>query len=219
MNLTKYINTSWPSIQIGDQISKVYKKLEKHESLPLCDGRSYLGVITLDEFDQITKDDQNEFGFTDARLFRPMVSVHQSPIEATRTLQSIPLDFLPIVDAEGQYLGVWDLDSIRDYYLDTEAMRSDGAVITLEVEPRNYSLSEIAQICESSDKRVLGMDIHTNDHNDTLLVTMHLDEQNISDLIAALERYGYNIVNTLGYQDNQDKLKENYDVLMSYLEL
>ncbi len=219
MNLNQFINSSFPHIQIGDQISKVYKKLEKYETLPITHQGKYLGVVTLDEFSQITKNDQDEFTLENARLFRPHISSSSSPLEATKLLLNIPLEFLPVVDNENLLMGVWDNTSIIDYYLDSEALKAEGASILLEIEPRNYSLSEISQICENNDKRILGVELHTHSRNETLIVTIHLDEYSVGDLISALERYGYNIITTIGYQNNNEKIKENYDVLMTYLDM
>ncbi len=219
MSLQNYISTQMPIIEVGDDLSTVYGLLEEYENLPILEAGKYLGIITLNQFSNITRDEEGTLTLDNEQLYRPVLQVDQFPIDAIRLLQALPLDFIPITDDESNYLGVWDGSSIQQYYLASEGLSSDGATVVLEIEPRNYSLSEIAQICESANKKVLGIDLHTFPQNDTLIISLYLEEHNIGDLISALERYGYNIYHTIGYQDNQDKIKENYDVLMSYLDI
>ncbi len=219
MNLNRYIQNHLPIVELGDHMSEVYELLETYETLPIVSEGKYLGVVTLHEISNITKDEEGIFSLDGHTLFKPQLQQDQHPIDAIKVLQSTGLGFIPITDKQDNYLGTWDGVSVEQYYLSSEGLMAEGAAVILEIEPRNYSLSEIAQICETNNKKVLGLDIHTNEQNDTLLVSLYLEEPNIGDLISALERYGYNIYHTIGYQDNQDRLKENFDVLMSYLDI
>lgn len=218
MTLDRYIQRDTQVIKTDDQLNSGLKKLEREDTLPLLQDGKYLGIINRDNLDLLQKS-ENGFEIEDTVLYRPYISNLKSELEAIKLLNSIPIDYLPVTDMEGNFLGVWNQKSNLQFYMQSEAMRSEGSAVTLEIETQNYTLSEIAQIAESSSKRILGVDVHFNSENETLMVSIFLDEKNIGDFISSLERYGYNIHTIVGYENNNDKLRDNYDALLSYLDI
>jgi acetoin utilization protein AcuB len=59
------------------------------------------------------------------------------------------------------------------------------------MEQRNYSVSEIARICESNDVSILNLSVNTIDANGLQAVTIKVNAQDIQALQATFERYGY----------------------------
>ena len=77
-------------------------------------------------------------------------------------------------------------------------------------------MSEIAQIVESNNTKLLGAFI-TNSENDRVQVTCKISAENLNDVIQSFRRYSYTIV--FGNNDDQflEDLKERSAYLDKYL--
>jgi hypothetical protein len=89
--------------------------------------------------------------------------------------------------------------------------------LVLEIDKRNYSLSEIARIVESENKVILSSLLSSNGESDQLEITLKLNSAQIQNLIATFERFGYHIKATFDEEDFMDTLKNRYESLMTYL--
>jgi hypothetical protein len=92
-----------------------------------------------------------------------------------------------------------------------------GSILVLEMDKRNYSLSEIARIAESENKLILSSYLSSNLESERLEVTIKLNSAQIQNVTAAFERFGYLIKATFDEEDFMDTLKNRYESLMSYL--
>ncbi len=81
----------------------------------------------------------------------------------------------------------------------------------------DYSLSEIAQIIESNDARVLSMYITSRIDSTTMEVILKVNKQDISGIMNTFNRYNYTIKASYGEEEDPGDLKDRYDSLMNYL--
>ncbi len=80
--------------------------------------------------------------------YRPAISLRSHPYEVLRVLHSQNLAVIPVVDSEDHYQGAITRADLLDYLVETSGIDNPGALLVLEMDPRNYSLSRIASICE-----------------------------------------------------------------------
>ncbi len=215
---TKYISLALPVITPNSMLGDLELLFENNDALPMVKDGRYIGVLNYEQVSDI-EIELGEVLLSSERLFRPFIRENRYPNEAIKVLQQVDLDFVPVIDENEQYLGTWTDESTLAYYEDSEIFEKDGRAIVLEIEPRNYTLSEIAQIAESNNQKITGVELHENPKNDTLLVTIYLADPEISDVIDSLERYGYHIQETTEHIQRNDLLRENYDSLISFLNI
>ena len=72
-------------------------------------------------------------------------------------------------------------------------MENPGAIIILELNQNDYVLSQIAQIVESQDMKILGLYVSSEIDSTKMEVTIKLNKYEIQSLIKALNRYNYTI--------------------------
>ena len=123
----------------------------------------------------------------------------------------------PILDENNNYLGSITLSSLFKNYVSCAAFIQPGSILVLEIDKRNYSLSEIARIVESENKVILSSLLSSNGESDQLEITLKLNSAQIQNLIATFERFGYHIKATFDEEDFMDTLKNRYESLMTYL--
>ena len=82
----------------------------------------------------------------------------------------------------------------------------------------DYSFSEISQIVESNDAKLLGAFISKMD-GDLVKVTIKISNASLNEVIQTFRRYGYNIVS--GHEDDTylESLKERSQYLDKYLNM
>ena len=91
-----------------------------------------------------------------------------------------------------------------------------GGILVVSKGIKDYSLSEIAQIVEGNNGKLLGAFI-TDNQNDLVQVTLKINTGNLNEVIQTFRRYSYNIV--FGNNDDQflEDLKERSAYLDKYL--
>src|SRR5690606_26985231 len=83
----------------------------------------------------------------------------------------------------------------------------------------DYSMAEIARICESNECRVISSGIMLEEGSNAVIVTLKIDRNELGGLISSFERYEYEVVASFGDADYRDFLRERYDLLMNYLKM
>ncbi|NNE30644.1 MAG: CBS domain-containing protein, partial [Saprospiraceae bacterium] len=92
-----------------------------------------------------------------------------------------------------------------------------GAVIVLEMSKRDYSLSELSRIVESEHAKILSSYITTNLDSERIDVTIKINRQEISRILASFERFEYQVKASFQEGDFYDSLRDRYDSLITYL--
>jgi hypothetical protein len=94
-----------------------------------------------------------------------------------------------------------------------------GGILVLEMEQRNYSLSEISRICESNDISILCLFVKTKDESGMQHVTLKVNKTDVQSLVATFERFSYNIVETYAIENHKEDLRSNYNQLMHFINI
>jgi hypothetical protein len=99
-------------------------------------------------------------------------------------------------------------------------MDQPGGIIVLELIERDYSLSQIAQIVESNNVKVLSMYITSPPESTRLEVTIKVNTGDLVSVIKTFERYKYDIKTWVSNDDSMDSFySERFDHLMKYLNI
>src|SRR5690606_12494597 len=79
--------------------------------------------------------------------------VHLS--EAASRLAAHHLSVLAVADAEGRYVGLVERHSVVEHFAHMLSTGTPGAILILEVAPRDYSLGRFSYLIEQTDAKVL----------------------------------------------------------------
>jgi hypothetical protein len=93
-----------------------------------------------------------------------------------------------------------------------------GGILVLEIPPRNYSMYEIARICENEDVIILAMHSRTNERG-MLEITMKLNRTVLDAVVASFERHNYHAVEVFGRETNKEDILSKYNLLMNYINM
>ena len=183
--------------------------------LPIVNDDHLLGLIS--EEDVLNHDSEEAVGSYNLSLNRPYVNSGDHLFDVMRVMSEFNLTVVPVVEAEDRYVGLITQEDLIQYYASSFSFAERGSIIVLEMAKSEYSLSTLSQIVESENGVVLSTFITTEADSPRVLVTLKINKQDISSILAAFQRYDYSIHATFTETDYYDTLKERYDMLMSYL--
>ncbi len=126
-------------------------------------------------------------------------------------------NIMPVL-SEGAYIGYYELNDIISLFDQTPFFYEAGAVLVVKKEPNDYSFSEISQIVESNNAKLLGAFLTKLD-TDYAEITLKINNTGLSDITQTFRRYGYEIV--AGYEEDSyvQNLKERSEYLKKYLNI
>ncbi len=209
-----------PVLSAHDTGDRAMQMMEQNElpQLPLTAEDKYIALIQEDELLNLEEPDK-DLESTHLLQYRPAILASNHPFEALRLMYQQNLSVLPVVDNDNTYLGAITRNEIFKYIAENSGLNNPGGIIVLEVAPRNYSLYEIARICESEDVLIINTQLYSNTATGKLEVTLKTNRTNLDAVAASLERYGIKVLHVFGEAEQKDDIISRYNLLMNYINM
>jgi predicted transcriptional regulator len=188
----------------------------KVSHIPVVNNSSYIALVSEDDL-LSDVDLDSPVGNIKLSLTRLMINESQHIYDVIRMMSEHNLSLLPVVDAEENYLGAISLESLSVNMSKMVAINQPGSVIVLEMSQNDYSLSEIAQIIESNDAKVLSMYITAKIDSTLMDVILKINKQDLNAIIQTFNRYNYSVKASYGEEEDPEDLRDRFDSLMNYL--
>lgn len=127
-------------------------------------------------------------------------------------------NIMPILDKNNKYIGYYELNDIIHLFNETPFFAEPGGILIVEKGINDYSFSEISQIVESNDAKLLGAFISKMD-GDLTRITLKIGNASLNEIIQTFRRYSYNIVS--GHEEDSyiESLKDRSQYLDKYLNM
>jgi acetoin utilization protein AcuB len=219
MSLDQLIEPSVPVLKPDDTGDRAIEVMETNylHQLPVVNGEDYLAIVREDDLLECLTP-ETPLAQTELLQFRPFVPVGAHPFDALGELNRSKLSVLPVVDTDHKYLGSITKDTLLQYMADNTGIQNPGSIIILEIHPRNYTLYEIAGICEKEDVMITHASLRTLPDG-IMEVTLKLNKNTTNAVVASFERHKYTVKEIYGSDNNDDDLTDNYNLLMAYLNI
>lgn len=216
MDIQNHIVSTISVFEIGDPLYKVLQffKETTHSHVAITENGIYLGVLDENDLEHFQEDENLEQFRYDLGAF--FVRKDTNWLDVLETFARNESNLVPVLDQEGKMEGYYDLTDIVTVFIDTPFFTEPGGIIVLAKGIKDYSFSEIAQIVESNNTKLIGGFI-TDSKNDLIQITIKVASANLNDIIQTFRRYNYNIL--FGNNDDQflEDLKERSNYLEKYL--
>ncbi|WP_179317443.1 acetoin utilization protein acuB [Winogradskyella undariae] len=127
-------------------------------------------------------------------------------------------NIMPILDHNNKYLGYYELNDVIHLFNETPFFSEPGGIIMVEKGVNDYSFSEISQIVESNDAKILGAFVSKIEGN-LARITLKIGNGSLNEVIQTFRRYSYNIIS--GHEDDSyvESLKSRSKYLDKYLNM
>lgn len=189
----------------------------KVSHLPIVNNTEFLGLISDQDIHSLDDPDEPIGGHC-LSLQRPYVLANQHILEVIALAGKEELSVIPVLDEKKNYLGVITQRQLIKSFAHITPVDQPGAIIVLELNQRDYLFSQIAQIVESNDAKILASYVSSSPDSMYLEVTLKLNKQDITSIIQTFNRYNYTIKASYLEDDNLEAVySERYDLLLRYL--
>ncbi|GAB5565462.1 MAG: CBS domain-containing protein [Winogradskyella sp.] len=139
-------------------------------------------------------------------------------LDVLETFAQNNTNIMPVLDTNNKYLGYYELNDVMSLFNETPFFSEPGGILIVEKGIHDYSFSEISQIVESNDAKLLGAFVSKMD-NDLASITIKIGNGSLNDVIQKFRRYSYNIVSGIEDDTYIESLKERSDYLDKYLNI
>jgi acetoin utilization protein AcuB len=210
-----------PALRTSDTGARALSWMEifRISHLPIVDNQEFLGLISdTDIYDLGLMDEP--IGNYKLTLFSPFVSANQHIYEVIEIASRLKLTVIPVLDEDKNYKGLIGQSDLLAQMATLAAVSDPGGIIVLEMNQHDYSLSQIAQIIESNNSKVLSLYIKNAGDSTTMEVTIKISSTDMSSIINTFDRYNYHIKATFMDDNNLNSFYENrYEQFMRYLNI
>ena len=206
-------------VHTSDTIQKALDRMVEFRvrHLPIVNEEQFLGLLA--ETDVLAETDYStSIGALALSLVNPYVLEDQHIYDVIRLFYEQQLTIVPVLDIKKNYLGMISINAITEYFAKITSVSQPGGIIVLEINNKNNSLAHMSQIVESDNAQILSSYVSTYPDSTRMDVTLKINKQDISGIVASFLRYEYDIKATFNHNDNDNSM-DRYDSLMNYLNL
>ena len=125
---------------------------------------------------------------------------------------------MPVLNKKMDYLGYYELSDILDIFSNSPFLHIDGTEIVAEKSKKEFSVSEVSQIIESNNGRLLGFYI-SHQTPDITQITVKVISEDMNEIIQTFRRYNYNVVSRFEDDFYLQDLRERSNYLQKYLDM
>lgn len=216
MDIQGHIIKNIPLFEVGEPIERLVRFFmdNTYSHVAVVEGGLYLGVFNENDLEHFELDKKIEdYRYSLESFF---VQKDTSWLDMLETFARNEANVLPVLDADKKVLGYYDLTDIVSVFIDTPFFTEPGGILVVAKGAKDYSFSEIAQIIESNNGKVIGAFI-SELRDDVVQITIKVSNTNLNEILQTFRRYNYNII--FGNVDDQfiEDLKQRSDYLNKYL--
>ena len=142
--------------------------------------------------------------------------------ELTKLMMQHALSTLPVAEEDGTYVGVVRRNTVFEQFARMLSTQKTGAILALEVDPRDYSLSKLAHAIEQSNSDLKILSIATEmpkSSEEPIRVTLKLNVADSARVRHMLEHHGYHVVAAFGEYERDSDLQRRVEEFTRYLEV
>lgn len=216
IHLKGKIQADLPTFSTTDSLAEVIAFFEKtmFSHVAIAEKGDYVGVLSENDLASFEANKSVE----DVRyLFENFHVSHDAAwLDVLETFSKNECNLLPVLNQDQAFVGYYDLNEVVEAFIDTPFFREPGSILVVNTGIKDYSFSEMAQIVESNNTKLLGAFI-SDSKNDVVQITLKIGTGNLNDVIQTFRRYNYEIL--FGNNDDQflEDLKQRSDYLDKYL--
>jgi acetoin utilization protein AcuB len=191
----------------------------KVSHLPIVNNSQLLGLISdKDIYDNNCEDEA--LGNHNLSLTNPFIFEDQHLFEIIDIVAKMGLSLIPVLKRNNDYLGSITLTKLVNAFSKMISVDKAGSIIILDMTIHDYSASEISQIIESNNGKILSMFVSQFDNSTQINVTLKIDVTDITSIVKTFDRYNYIIKASYLYEDLVKAFYESrYESFLKFLDI
>lgn len=213
------LNNNIPQLTLEDTVAKALQLIADYKvnHLPVVSDNKYLGLISENDLHDAENTKMPLLALQD-EFIPAFINAGDHFIHAANVINQYQTDVIPVIN-EGQYIGTITSPTLLQTLAVFTGSQEGGGIIVLEMERTRFSNSDISRIVENNGATILHLNTVLLPVSGMMNVTLQLDQNELSVIIAAFKRYEYDVIYYFGKEQFESKLDTNYQNLMKYLQI
>jgi Mg/Co/Ni transporter MgtE len=216
--LSSYINNDFKPFSSEETVAEIQDFFadSTFSHFPVLDDGVYIGCISA--VDAETFEDQKKV--TDYKYTLEGFFVRDNSIwlDALEVFARNNATIVPVLDETNKYIGYYEITDVIKFLNETPFLKETGGIIVVEKGINDYSMSQIAQIVESNNGKLLGLFV-SEANAEKVQVTIKITLGGLNDIIQTFRRYNYEIISEHHEDNYLNNLKERSEYLDKYLNM
>ena len=183
---------------------------------PVVENGIFLGNISLDDAETFTQNNPIE----DARALFEIFFVRETSFwfEVLELFSKHQTNIIPVLNKNNKVIGYYHFDDVIPFFNETPFLKEIGTTVIIEKDIYSYSISQVSQIFEINNSKILGIIISEVEGNIAQII-IKATSININEIIQSLRRYEYNIISEHIEDQFLSDLKDRSVYLDKYLNI
>lgn len=213
--ISKEISPLSPNTSISEALARMDEL--KVNALPVVSNTRFVSLLTHKELLKQADDSQPVSSVSGTTL---SIGEQTHLFDALDRMVQSESDILPVIAADGKYVGSVSTRILLHQLALVCDASIPGAVILLEMRPRDYVLSELARLAEENNTHIINVLTYPDTTTGMLRVLLKVDQEDATYLLRSLERFNYHIIADYHHQTLSDEqMKQRLAELIYYIEM
>ena len=219
MLVSQIIESGFPLLTLTDKVSFALQLMDDYDvlHLPVVAEEKFAGIISKE--DLLDSSDNAPLLSLQKNFIIASVFPEEHILAALKIAGRFDISIIPVTSKIGEISGLVRRKSLIQALAAFLNVEEPGGMIVLEMDKRSFSFGEISRLVETNDAAITQLNTYTENTTGLFIVTIKINKLEISDIIATLQRYDYVVRYYFGEEHYENELKENYDLLMTYLKI
>lgn len=220
MLAAELIDPMLPALKPTDSVGQALTWMQEHRvgQLVLTDQGEYRGIVSEELLLDIA-DDERPIGEL-MRLFEQThVLEEQHLYEVLSLVVQHRMEVVAVIGEGREFSGTISVTELLKQFALELGVQDAGAILILNINERDYSMSEISRLIESNHVKIISSYFSSAAYGmpDRSRLTLKLNRQGITPVISTLERFGYQIEAAFANTPIESIDQERLDSLLRYL--
>jgi CBS domain-containing protein len=215
MFIKDYISKDFPCFSLTDSIESAREMLEAfgYSHIFIKKSHHFYGAIAQDFLyeDGILKNLEHQ-------IERFAILEDNNIMDSIRLFHTFNANVVPVINKGEKYLGYISCEDIFQDLSKYPLFSESGAILTVEVPSRKYSMTEIAKIVESNNSKFYGAFISFMS-DEVIQVTIKISNENLSSIDETFDRYDYRIVEKYYSDEKSDLFNDRFGFFQKFIEI
>ncbi|GEC79793.1 CBS domain-containing protein [Flavobacterium aquatile] len=217
-DINDYITNDYKAINSQETIAEVQDFFAEvsYSHFSVIDEGIYIGCIAADDIETFDGDKKvSDYKYTLEGFFARKNMIWLDVLEVFAKNHT---NVVPVLDDENNYTGYYELEDIVKFFHETPFLKEQGGIIIIEKSILDYSMSQITQIVESNNGKLLGLFV-SEANVDKIQITLKIALGGMNEIIQTFRRYNYEIISEHQEDNYLNSLKERSEYLDKYLNM
>lgn len=209
-----------PPLKTTDTVEMALDWMEqfKVSHLAVVNNRELVGVVSETDLMDYDKPDE-PINKSKLHLLKPIIHHTQHTYELVKLMSSLNLTLIPVLDENELYKGCITLKGIVQNLSNMTAVQHPGGVLVLEMNQHDYSVTQIGNIVEGNDAKILSLHVSSQPDSMKLEVTIKVNREDLSAILQTFTRYNYMVKAHFHHGDYDRDIKDKLNEFLHFLNI